>query len=165
MSAAVAIRPTAGFLLAHPAHFIAFGFGTGLSPVAPGTIGTLLAFPLYALAAASLGPAALGAALAALFALGVWACGRTGRALGVADHGGMNWDETVAFMTVLLFTPTGFAWQLAAFLAFRAFDVIKPPPIRWLERTVKGGLGVMLDDAVAALYTLLVLALAARLLG
>jgi len=165
MTAAVAIRPTAGFLLAHPAHFIALGFGTGLSPVAPGTVGTLLAFPLHALAAAWLAPAALGAALVALFALGVWACGRTGRALGVADHGGMNWDEIVAFMTVLLFTPSGLAWQLAAFVAFRAFDVIKPPPIRWLERTVKGGLGVMLDDAVAALYALLVLALAARLLG
>jgi phosphatidylglycerophosphatase A len=165
MTAAVATRPTAGFLLAHPAHFIALGFGTGLSPVAPGTVGTLLAFPMYAVAAAWLAPAALAAVLAALFALGVWACGRTGRALGVADHGGMNWDEIVAFMAVLLFTPAGFWWQLAAFAAFRFFDVVKPPPIRWLDRTVKGGLGVMLDDAVAAFYTLLVLALAVRLAG
>jgi phosphatidylglycerophosphatase A len=165
MTAAVAIRPTAGFLLAHPAHFIALGFGTGLSPVAPGTIGTLLAFPLYAVAAQWLGPPMLALAIAALFLLGIWACGRTGRDLGVADHGGMTWDEIVAFMAVLLFTPAGLWWQALAFVAFRFFDIVKPPPIRWLDRNVKGGFGVMLDDLVAAFYSLLVLAAALRLLG
>ena len=166
MSEAVSsIRPTAGFLLGHPAHFIALGFGTGLSPVAPGTVGTLLAFPLYALAAQWLAPPGLAVAIAALFVVGVWACGRTGRALGAADHGGMNWDEVVAFMAVLVFAPAGFWWQAFAFVAFRFFDIAKPPPIRHFDRTVKGGFGVMLDDMVAAFYTVLVLAAAKRMLG
>lgn len=159
------VRPTAGFLVSHPAHFVALGFGTGLVPVAPGTVGTLLAFPLYAVLAQWLSPELLAAVIAGLFAVGVWACGRTGRALGVADHGCMNWDEIVAFLAVLLLTPPGFAWQALAFLAFRVFDIAKPPPIRHVERTVKGGLGVMLDDAIAAFYALLVLAVAKRLLG
>jgi phosphatidylglycerophosphatase A len=159
------MRPSAGFLVSHPAHFIALGFGTGLSPVAPGTVGTLLAFPLYAVLAARLPPGLVAAVVAALFALGVWACGRTGRDLGVADHPGMNWDEIIAFLGVLLLAPPGLAWQAAAFVAFRAFDIAKPPPIRHVDRTVKGGLGVMLDDVVAAFYALLVLALAKRLLG
>ena len=123
-------RPGVGFLLAHPAHFIALGFGTGLSPFAPGTVGTLLAFPLYAVLAYWFAPEWVGAAIAAFFLIGIWACGRTGRDLGVADHGGMNWDEVVAFLGVLVFTPPGLAWQAAAFVAFRFFDIAKPPPIR-----------------------------------
>jgi phosphatidylglycerophosphatase A len=103
--------------------------------------------------------------IAALFALVVWACGRAGRDLGVADHPGMNWDEIVAFLGVLLLTPPGLAWQALAFVAFRVFDIAKPPPIRHVDRTIKGGLGVMLDDVVAAFYALLVLAAAKRLLG
>jgi phosphatidylglycerophosphatase A len=153
-----ASRPGVGFLLAHPAHFIALGFGTGLSPVAPGTVGTLLAFPLYVVLAQWLAPEWLVAAIVGFFALGVWACGRTGRDLGVADHGSMNWDEVVAFLGVLVFTPAGLAWQAAAFVAFRFFDIAKPPPIRSLDRSVKGGFGVMLDDVVAAAYAVAVLA-------
>jgi phosphatidylglycerophosphatase A len=159
------VRPNAGFLLSHPAHFIALGFGSGLSPLAPGTVGTLLAFPLYAVLAQGLSPELVAGAIAGLFAVGVWACGRAGRDLGLADHGSMNWDEIVAFLAVLLFTPPGLAWQAGAFLAFRFFDVAKPPPIRRVERKVKGGLGVMLDDAIAAFYTLLLLAIAKRVLG
>jgi phosphatidylglycerophosphatase A len=158
-------RPNVGFLLSHLSHFLALGFGTGLSPLAPGTVGTLLAFPLYAVLAQRLSPAVVAGAIAGLFAMGVWACGRAGRDLGLADHGSMNWDEIVAFLAVLLFTPPGLAWQAAAFLAFRFFDVVKPPPIRHVERKVKGGLGVMLDDLIAAFYTLLLLAAAKRLLG
>jgi phosphatidylglycerophosphatase A len=158
-------RPSAGFLLAHPAHFIALGFGTGLSPLAPGTLGTLLAVPLYALLAGWLAPGLLAGLIVGLFAIGVWACGRTGRDLGAADHGGMNWDEVVAFLAVLVFTPPGLAWQVFAFVAFRVFDIAKPPPIRHVERSVKGGLGVMLDDVIAAFYTLLAVALVKRLLG
>ena len=102
------------------------------------------------------------AGLAALFGLGVWACGVAGRALGRPDYGGMVWDETVAFLLVLFFTPVHGYWQAFAFLLFRAFDIVKPPPIRYYERMFKSGFGVMVDDIVAAFYTLLVLA-AARL--
>jgi phosphatidylglycerophosphatase A len=158
-------RPSVGFLLSHPAHLIALGFGTGLSPVAPGTVGTLLAFPLYVVLAQWLAPQWLAVAIAAFFALGVWACGRTGRDLGVADHGGMNWDEIVAFLGVLVLTPAVPAWQAAAFVAFRFFDIAKPPPIRSIDRSVKGGLGVMLDDVVAGLYAVLAIAVAKRLLA
>lgn len=158
------LRPTAPFMFAHPAHFIALGFGTGLSPFAPGTVGTLLAFPLYRVLDPWLAPAAMLGVIAALFAIGVWAAGRTGRALGIQDHSSMNIDEIAAFMLVLWFTPAGLGWQAFAFLAFRFFDVVKPPPIRHFDRTVKGGFGVMFDDIVAALYTLLLMALAARAL-
>ena len=102
--------------------------------------------------------------LAFLFAVGVWACDLTGRHLGIADHGAMCWDEVVAFLLVLAIAPQAPAWQAAAFFLFRAFDVVKPPPIRRLERRLKGGFGVMFDDLLAAGYTLLALALAKRFL-
>jgi phosphatidylglycerophosphatase A len=146
-------------VLRHPAHFIALGGGAGLAPFAPGTFGTLLAVPLFWLAAPRLEPLLYLAALALLFAIGVWACGVTGRALGAPDAGSMVWDETVAFLLVLFFTPAGIYWQVFAFVVFRVFDIAKPPPIRYYERTIKGGWGVMIDDIVAAFYTLLVLAL------
>jgi phosphatidylglycerophosphatase A len=158
-------RPGAGFLIAHPAHFVALGFGTGLSPVVPGAFGSLLAIPLYALLAQGLTPPGVAAAIAALFVLGIWACGKTGRDLGVPDHGAMTWDEVVAFLAVLLVAPAGGWWTLGAFVAFRFFDMVKPPPIRYVERALKGGLGVMADDAIAAFYTLIVLAVAKRLVG
>jgi len=157
-------RPEPRFVFAHPAHFIAFGFGAGLSPLAPGTAGTLVAIPLWWAIGPAVPPPALFALLAALFALGVWACGITGRHLGIADHGAMCWDEIVAFLLVLAVAPQAPAWQAAAFFLFRAFDVVKPPPIRQLEQRMKGGFGVMFDDLLAAGYTLLVLALAKRLL-
>ena len=165
MTPTAAARPNAGFLISHPAHFVALGFGTGLAPVAPGTVGTLVAFPLYAVLAQQLSPELVAGAIAGLFAIGVWACGRTGRDLGVADHGSMNWDEIVAFLAVLMFTPPGLAWQAVAFVTFRVFDIAKPPPIRHVDRTVKGGLGVMLDDVIAAFCTLLLLAAAKRLIA
>lgn len=156
------IRPTPRFLLSHPAHFIALGFGTGLAPVAPGTVGTLLAFPLYHLIAQGMAPEMFFGVLVVLFALGVWACDRTGRDMGIADHGAMNWDEVVAFMLVLALTPEGIGWQAFAFFAFRVFDVLKPQPIKHFDRTMKGGLGVMFDDVLAAGYTLLLMALVKR---
>ena len=165
MSAQPTYRPTPDFLVRHPAHFVALGFGTGLSPIVPGTFGTLLAFPLYAMLAQALSPSGVALAIVGLFGIGVWACGRTGRDLGVPDHGAMTWDEVVAFLAVLVLTPEGLWWQVSAFVVFRFFDMTKPPPIRHLERTVKGGLGVMVDDLVAAFYTLLVLAIAKRVLG
>ena len=153
------VRPTVRLLLAHPAHFIALGFGTGLAPVAPGTVGTLLGFPIYALLAEEFGPLGILVAVGIGFLIGIWACGRTGRAMGVSDHSSMVWDEVVAMVLILLFTPPGLAWQAFAFLAFRVFDVVKPPPIRYIDRTVKGGFGVMLDDIGAAFYALLLMAI------
>ncbi|HSH06486.1 MAG TPA: phosphatidylglycerophosphatase A [Burkholderiales bacterium] len=160
----MAAHPGAAFALAHPAHFIALGFGVGALPRAPGTFGTLLAWPLWWLLAAVPEPLLLALLLVVLFTLGVWACGVTGRHLGVADHGALVWDEVVAFLLVLSIVPQAWPWQLAAFVLFRAFDIVKPAPIRQLEARLKGGFGVMFDDLVAAGYTLLVLAVAKRLL-
>lgn len=157
-------RPTARFAFGHPAHFIALGFGAGLSRFAPGTAGTLVAFPIWWLIGEAYEPALLFALLVLLFAAGVWACELTGRHLGVSDHGAMCWDEIVAFLLVLAITPDGPWWQAAAFFLFRAFDVVKPPPIRQFEMRFKGGFGVMFDDILAAGYTLLVLAVAKRVL-
>jgi phosphatidylglycerophosphatase A len=157
-------RPRAAFAFSHPAHAVALGFGAGLAPLAPGTAGTLAGWALGALLLERLAPLALLALAAPLFLLGVWACGLTGRRLGVPDHGAMVWDEIVAFLVVLAFVPRGFAWQAAAFLLFRAFDIAKPPPIRACERRWHGGFGVMLDDLIAAAYTLVVLAAFKRVL-
>ena len=152
------MKPGVAFAASHPAHLIAFGFGAGLARFAPGTWGTLLAWPLGWVLGGWLDAPAFLPLIGALFALGVWACGRTGRDLGVHDHGGMVWDEVVAFLLILAIVPRELSWQLGAFVAFRFFDILKPPPIRALERRLKGGLGVMLDDIVAAGYALLVLA-------
>jgi phosphatidylglycerophosphatase A len=158
----IVFRPRPAFAFTHPAHFIALGFGAGLSPIAPGTAGTLLAFPIWWLIGGAYDPRLLLGALVFLFAVGVWACDVTGRHLGVADHGAMCWDEVVAFLIILAVAPQEPPWQAAAFFLFRVFDVVKPPPIRQLERRMKGGFGVMFDDLLAAGYTLLVLALAKR---
>jgi phosphatidylglycerophosphatase A len=152
------LRPSWRFLLRHPAHFIAFGLGAGLAPFAPGTWGTLLALPVYWLVSPVLDPIGYLMMVAVLLALGIWACEVTGRAIGVPDHGAMVWDETVAFLLVLFFVPATLPWQAAAFLLFRLLDILKPPPIRYYERTFRNGFGVMLDDLVAAFYTLIVFA-------
>ena len=160
MSTDLVLRPSWRFLLSHPAHLVAFGFGAGLVPVAPGTWGTLLALPAFLLISPRLEAAEFLLMLAVLFALGVWACEVTGRAIGAADHGGMVWDETVAFLLVLFFAPAALPWQAAAFLLFRLFDILKPPPIRYYDQALKGVFGVMFDDVIAAAYALLVLAVA-----
>ena len=152
-------KPGLRFLFSHPAHFIACGLGSGLSPFASGTAGTLAAWLLYPLLRPHFSDLGFLLFLAAAFAFGVYAAGRTGRDLGVADHGAIVWDEIVPFWLVLFMTPEGFLWQLAAFFWFRFFDVIKPQPACWIDASMKNGFGVMLDDVVAALYTLLVLAL------
>ena len=158
ISVSLRARPNIRFLFAHPAHFFALGLGAGLAPVAPGTFGTLLALPIYAWLLPRVGDRGFAALLPAMFLLGVWACQVTGKRLGVHDHGGMVWDETVAFLIVLYFTPASLAWQAFAFLVFRLFDIAKPAPIRHFDRTIRNGLGVMFDDVLAAFYTLLCLA-------
>ncbi|MEO7559398.1 MAG: phosphatidylglycerophosphatase A [Nitrosospira sp.] len=151
-------HPDKAFVRRHPAHFIAFGGGAGLSPVAPGTAGTLAAFPLFWVLDYFLDPVEFLLLITALFILGIWACRVTGNALGDHDHGGIVWDEVVAFLLVLVFTPNNLIWQAFAFLLFRLFDIIKPPPIRYYDNTLRGGFGVMFDDLLAAFFTLLCLA-------
>ena len=159
ISARFTARPNLRFLFAHPSHFVALGFGAGLAPVAPGTFGTLLALPIFWLLAPRLDPLTFLVGLGFLFAVGVWVCGRTGRDLGVPDHQAMVWDEVVAFLLVLFFTPPTPLWQALAFLLFRLFDILKPGPIRYIEMSFRGGFGVMIDDLVAAFITLICLAL------
>jgi phosphatidylglycerophosphatase A len=143
---------------------LAFGFGSGLSPFAPGTAGSLAAVPL-ALPLVLLPLSAALALIVLAFAAGVWLCGRVGRRLGVHDHSGIVFDEFVGLWLVLVFIPAHWAWWLAAFAVFRVFDAVKPWPIGWLDKRVHGGLGVMLDDVLAAVFALACLLPAARLLG
>ena len=152
--------PSLRFLFAHPAHLVACGFGSGLSPFAPGTFGTLFAWLTYPLLKNQLADAEWLIFLAACTVIGIFAVGRTGRDLGVIDHGSIVWDEIVPFWLVLFFCPPGFAWQTMAFLAFRFFDIVKPQPARYFDERVKNGFGVMADDVCAGLYTILVLAIA-----
>jgi phosphatidylglycerophosphatase A len=142
-----------------PAGLLAFGFGAGLSPFAPGTMGTLVAIP-FVFGLKSLDPAVYWLVLLALFLLGVGVCGVVSRDLGVHDHGGIVWDEMVGYWIAVAFVPLQWGWLLAAFLLFRLFDIFKPWPIRQLAQKVSGGFGIMLDDVVAALFTVAVLALA-----
>ncbi len=161
-------KPTLRWMLGHPARIIAFGAGSGLLRPGPGTWGTVFAWitfaPLVSWLQGTLGlpGAAILALPLAAFLLGIWACGRAARDLGVADPGGIVWDEVAAFWLVLALTPSGFGAQLAAFTLFRFFDIVKPPPIRQFDANLKGGFGVMFDDLLAAFYTLLVLALWTR---
>ncbi len=151
------MRANREFLFKHPAHLIAFGFGVGLMPKAPGTWGTMVAIPFYFLALLLGGiPAVLACALV-FFIVGIWASAVTGRNLGVADYGGIVVDEIAAFVLVLAFTPPGILWLLVAFVLFRIFDIVKPWPISYFDRTLKGGFGVMFDDLLAALGTIALL--------
>jgi len=154
-------RPDLRWLLASPARLLAFGFGAGLLRPAPGTWGTLLAWMLW-FALGSLPDAWIAMVLLAGLALGAWACHVTGIALGRPDHSGMVWDEIVAFWLVLWLSPAALSAQGAAFLLFRSFDIIKPPPITFFDQRWKHGFGVMWDDLLAAVYTLLVMAVLVR---
>lgn len=150
--------PTFAFMKPRLSRWIALGFGSGLAPIAPGTAGTLWAWAVFVLLDPWLSPLAWWALIIAGFAIGCWACGRTATDLGVADHSGIVWDEVIAFWAVLVIVPDTIAAQVAAFFVFRIFDVVKPPPIRYFDTTIKSGFGVMLDDVLAAIYTLLVFA-------
>ncbi len=158
-------RPTTRFLLAHPAHFIALGFGSGLSPVAPGTAGTLWAWLAFLVLQQWLTPADMGWLIAASTLIGWWACTVTAKAMKVLDPGNIVWDEVVAFWLVLwLVMPADFWAQLAAFVLFRFFDAVKPGPVAWADQAFKGfnwrgGFGILFDDFVAAFCTLLVIAI------
>jgi phosphatidylglycerophosphatase A len=159
------MQPTFRWMLGHPARIVALGFGSGLIRPARGTWGTLFGWITYALIAQALQGPWLLAALAAAFVLGIYVCGKAGRDLGVADHGSLVWDEVVAIWLVLALVPAAAVSQLAAFLLFRFFDILKPPPIRYFDTRWKNGFGVMFDDLLAALYTLLLFALWTRIAG
>ncbi len=139
--------------------FLAFGFGSGLSSFAPGTMGTLAAIPI-GLALKILPVAWFWPVLIASFIAGVYVCDVSAKRLGRHDPGGIVWDEMVALWLTVAFLPLSWPWWLAAFVLFRGFDIAKPWPIRWVEKRFAGGLGIMLDDIVAALYAMAVLAAA-----
>jgi phosphatidylglycerophosphatase A len=159
------MRPTVRFLVSHPAHFVALGFGSGLVPFAPGTWGTLVAIPLAALLRATGSDAAFLLAVALLVVVGARAAELTSRDLGEADHGSIVIDEIAAFLLVLFFVGADALRVAFAFLLFRAFDIAKPQPIRAVDERMKGGWGVMADDLIAAAYALLAFAVGVRLLG
>ncbi len=145
-------------VLTDPVHILAFGFGTGLSPVAPGTVGSLVGVH-FAWLTLDLGlPLQLGVA-AAISLSGIWICGESARRIGVHDHGGIVWDEIAGMYITLLAAPPTVAGWVLAFVLFRAFDIAKPWPIRDLDHRLGGGVGIMLDDLAAALYALILLAL------
>ena len=137
-------------------HFLAFGLGSGLARFAPGTFGTLVAVPLYLLLS-QLSPWLYVGAVLVSFFFGIWLCNTVSQDLGVHDHGGIVWDEFVGYWITMLFVPAGWVWVLAGFALFRLFDIWKPWPIRWVDREVDGGLGIMLDDVVAGVVCCLIL--------
>ena len=149
-------KPKVKFLFAHPAHFFAMGFGSGSAPKAPGTFGTLVGLPLFWLISGLSFSLQL-AVIALLFMVGIYFCDVTGKNLGIADDGSIVWDEIVAMMLVLAFTPNGFIFWLIAFLLFRLFDIWKPYPICYFDAKLKNGFGVMFDDLLAAIYAILVM--------
>lgn len=150
------MTPTWRQLLTDPAHLLAFGLGSGLSPRAPGTVGTVVAALVWWL----LGPLSPGVHLGVLLLLvvvGTWAAGRSARALGVHDHGGIVIDEWAGFWLTVTALPHHWGWLLGGFVLFRFFDIVKPWPIGWLDRRVHGGWGIMVDDLVAGLLAWLIL--------
>ena len=158
-------RATVRLLVSHPAHAIALGFGSGLSPVAPGTVGTLWAWLAFLVIQPRLGTAEMGMLLLASFFVGWWACTVTARHLGISDPSAIVWDEIIAMWLIFfLIMPTGFGGQVIAFALFRFFDAAKPGPVAWADQRFKGfgrrgGWGIIWDDLVAAFCTLLVISL------
>ena len=139
-----------GFDKSSPVHWLAFGFGIGFAPKAPGTLGSVAATLLY-LPLAEL-PLAIHCVLVVLgFVAGVWICGSTSRQLGVHDHGGIVWDEFVGVWITLTAVPPNLSGVLFGLLLFRLLDIVKPWPIKWADENVHGGFGIMLDDAIAGI--------------
>ena len=149
-------QPSFKLLISHPAHFLSFGFGSGLAPKAPGTFGTLVGMPIFWLISHYALPLQL-IIIAGLFLIGMYCCAITGEALGVADHGAIVWDEIVAIMLVLAYTPPYWFTWIIAFVLFRLFDIWKPFPIRQFDAKLKGGFGVMFDDLLAGIYAIVAL--------
>lgn len=147
-------------VLSSPTHFLAFGFGSGLAPFAPGTFGTLVAIPLFLL----IQPLALPWYLLIVLAItlfGIWLCGASAKELGLHDPAGIVWDEIAGYLVTMIAAPTGWKWIIIGFILFRLFDIWKPWPINIADKKLEGGLGIMLDDIIAGIYALIVLQLIA----
>ncbi len=159
------MRPTAGFMARHPAHWIALGFGSGLSPKAPGTVGTLWAWASWWVFSDLISPTEWGWLILVSTLVGWWACKVTAHNMSISDPGAIVWDEVVAFWLILwLLAPSSFSTQLWAFALFRFFDAAKPGPVAWADQLFKGfgwrgAFGILLDDFVAAFCTLLCFAI------
>ena len=137
-------------MLRDPIHWLAFGFGTGCSPYAPGTMGTLVAVPVYLLiAGVSLGQYLL--IILLMFVIGVWLCARTAEKLAVHDHPGIVWDEIVGYLVTMVAAPKGWVWLIVGFVLFRFFDIVKPWPISVADKRISGGFGIMFDDVLAGI--------------
>ena len=141
-------------LLKNPVHLLSVGFGSGLAPKAPGTFGTIAALPFWYVLQ-FLPPAYYVVVLILAFILGVYLCGATADALGVHDHGGIVWDEFVGYWITMFMAPAGWFWVLLGFGLFRLLDIVKPWPISWVDKELKGGLGIMLDDVLAGIMAAL----------
>ena len=141
-------------MLSNPIHFLSLGFGSGLSPYAPGTMGTLVAIPLYLLLSQlELVPYLI--IITVGFGIGVWLCDKTSKALGVHDHSGIVWDEFIGYWITMIAIPAvTWQWVLTGFLLFRFFDIVKPWPVKLADKRITGGFGIMLDDLLAGLYAL-----------
>ncbi|APZ44191.1 phosphatidylglycerophosphatase A [Acidihalobacter ferrooxydans] len=149
-------QPSARVVFGHPVHLLAFGFGAGLAPVAPGTAGTVVAIPLFV--AMSYLPLAAYLALTVLaMVAGFWICGRSSELLGVHDHGGIVWDEIVGYLITMIGAPLAWPWVLLGFVLFRVLDVFKPWPASWADRRLRGGVGIMMDDVFAGIYALIIM--------
>lgn len=145
--------------LKNPVHLLAFGFGAGCAPKAPGTFGTLVALPIWWLAASCLPLWSYALVTLAIIAIGPYLCGKTAQDLGVHDHGGIVWDEIAGFMITMLVLPVSLGAALLGFIAFRLFDIVKPWPISWLDKHVHGGTGIMVDDVLAGVFAAICLQL------
>ena len=145
-------------VLTNPVHFLAFGFGSGLAPFAPGTVGTIAAIPIYLLLN-TFSPLVYFIVLVLISLLSVVIAGQSARLLQVHDHGGIVIDEICGYLLTMFLAPSGWEWIVLGFVLFRIFDIFKPWPIRWLDRQVGGGIGIVIDDLMAGIYALLSLQL------
>jgi len=152
-----------GKLLSNPIHFLSLGFGTGCVPKAPGTAGTVVGILVYLLVQ-GLPWAYYLALVGLLYLIGVWICAYTAKALGAHDHPAIVWDEIVGYLVTMFYAPAGWLWIILGFILFRIFDIWKPWPIRWLDKQVKGGNGIMLDDLVAGIFSLTIIQIIAYIL-
>ncbi|CAI8398012.1 MAG: Phosphatidylglycerophosphatase A [Oceanospirillaceae bacterium UBA2001] len=140
----------------NPIHLLAFGFGSGAAPKAPGTWGTLAAVLIY-WPLSQLSPDHYLLMLLVTSVMGIYICGQTARDLGVHDHGSIVWDEFVGFWITMFAAPVGWVWVVVGFVLFRFFDIIKPWPISWIDKKITGGFGIMLDDVIAGVMAAVVL--------